>query len=180
MDGPNNLKALTTRPLSDYEREWPDSLVQWAHSSKVPASFRDCFTHLPRRISVFNLLMRIRKVVSDLYGSAGVPARSFVESRFSSIEEVLAKKITSCGALCTITAAALRQFNIPVKLVHGSIEGQNENDRHCWLQIYCPATRGWCSVDPTSDDFQISHRHHEIKTYVSWADMRADYAQGHF
>lgn len=180
MGGAYDLSILKRATLRTYERNWPTPMSHWTHAQQIPRYFRSRFFDLPGNISVFDLLMRIRKELTNLQGLNGSPAHSFAESRFSSVKKVLANKINSCGALCTITGNVLRLFNIPVKFIHGRLTWQQKNDRHCWLQIYDPIGKRWGSVDPTSDDFTISLDYKAIKEYVNWTALKADYLHGDF
>ncbi|MFH0806127.1 MAG: transglutaminase domain-containing protein [Candidatus Brennerbacteria bacterium] len=129
-----------------------------------------------------NLLDFLRRIRKFYYQKATRHARSFKESRFLTAQEILKRKIQSCGSICTIAGAVLRGNNIPIKLVHAKIRGKDDdNHRHSWLKIYNPLNKKWLDVDLTNSYLttyaEVSHAY-PFKTYRDWSELKSDYKKG--
>jgi len=100
----------------------------------------------------------------------GVSAKSFEESRFSSAEEALSKKLISCGAMTNLTAAALRSLGIPTKCVHGLLFTKDGGSLHSWVEIYFK-NFGFAPFDVTSRGFEVREGHIKLATCTDWTDL---------
>ena len=165
--------------LSDYKRSWNKSIKKWLGHANVPKDFLSR-VDLPNHVSVFVLLMRIRRVLYDIYGTKRDKAESFSDSRFASFPQILNRGMISCGALATVYGKTLRRFGIPIKFVHGKLQGQNFESRHAWLKIYDPIEKKWITADPTIGDFELSKKAIQKKIYIDWSDLKKDYLLGKF
>lgn len=112
--------------LSEYNKDFPEDIKKWIGNPEIPKKLKENLKKLPDHVSLFDLLMRIRKKLQETYGfkKSSRNAKSFEESRFSSIEEMLNNKLHSCGSVTAIYGNAIRSRNIPVKLIHGKLPDQ--------------------------------------------------------
>lgn len=171
---------LHTIRLADYSN-MGGVYTKWKYSSReVPDYFLRNFQDLPSHLSVFQLLMRIRKVLYDFYGEKPNYASTFAESRFTSISEILERKLISCGAVTCVFGLTLREFGIPTKFVHGKIKGTRPNDRHAWLKVYDPNDKKWIEIDPGTNDFSVYSDARQWRIYYNWNELKKDYEKGNF
>jgi len=165
--------------ISDYDRK-PKLHVRWRRHSPMPPYFWRQLKDLPHHLNLFQLFMRIRKVVYGLYGKKRDRAHSFADSRFTPLSQMLKRGMVSCGAITAIFGTTLRKFNIPVQFVHGKLPGQKADNRHAWLKIYDSKSDIWIIVDPGTDYFELRRGAKEIKTYFNWEELKKDYRKGEF
>lgn len=174
----NNLKNTT---LEDYQNT-KGKFKRWLLKEKIPSLFWNLIKDTDKQITVDKLVRKIDIELMKLYGEKRDTASSFVDSRFSSIPQILKRGMVSCGALSRVHSAVLRNLGIPVKLVHGKLKGQKGENRHSWLKIYNPHTKRWIEVDPTQDqrNFKPLQTARQIKIYSNWENMKDDYLKGKF
>lgn len=93
----------------------------------------------------------------------------FKTSRFISVKEILTKRQRSCGSMATVVASALRNFGVPVKLIHGRFIKDNPEMRHAWNEIW--VKNRWKSFDITQKNFSLTPYHIKLGEYVDWEEM---------
>ena len=140
------------------------------------------FKNITSETTVGELLTRINKELGRIYGKKRDKARSFADSRFTPLSNMLKRGMVSCGALSIIFATILRKFNVPTKLVHGRLRGQKGESRHAWLKLYNPKNKKWHAIDPTQPhrNFAIILSARQIKIYANWEDLKNDYKKKKF
>jgi len=130
------------------------------------------------------MIMRIKDIwLYDLYKGKNNTARSFYDSRFSSLSQMIKRKMATCGSSVKIIGIILRRFGIPVKFIHGITNSQKKSfikrrifiERHSWLEIYNPNKNEWIPVDLTEKDLNIRKDANRIKEYHDWDEMKKDY-----
>ncbi len=131
------------------------------------------------------VLLRIRESLFDLYGEERNNADSFSDSRFTSINEMIDRKLVSCGSFVKIFGTALRKLEIPVKFIHGIFEEQKNlpkeiENRHSWLEIHNPQNQEWVPIDFTEGSLELSSTAQKIKEYFNWDELKKDYDEGNF
>ncbi|MFH1170370.1 MAG: transglutaminase domain-containing protein [Candidatus Vogelbacteria bacterium] len=175
----NNIRKVK---ISDYLGNQSRNLQVWSRSEKVPKYFWNRFKDITPEITIGELLTRIDKELRKIYGKKKDLAQSFADSRFTPLPNMLKRGMVSCGALSIIFATILRKFGIPVKLVHGRLNGQRGENRHAWLKLYNSRDKKWCAIDPTQwhRNFAIKPSARQIKIYADWKELRKDYDKGKF
>lgn len=172
------MKVLNSIKISEYETD-PDIFKKWRTVGEpLPDYFWQKFQNFPKHETLFQLLTKIRKELHNLYGSKRDLGSSLGDSRFTSLPQMLERGMVSCGALTAIVGTTLRQFNIPVKFVHGKLEGSGPNDRHAWLKIYNPHQKKWITIDPGTKEFNILPTARQWKIYFDWHEFEKDYDKG--
>lgn len=148
----------------------------------VPRLFWERMKNSPSNTTLYDFLLQIREVLVDVFfDGKPVAASTIGESRFSSLEEIIAKHLYSCGNQVRFFGGVLRHFGIPVKFVHGKLDSSRENDRHAWLKIYDPKTDEWITSDPTMREFGMKDGAIERKEYFDWDnEFRRDLESGNY
>lgn len=167
---------------SDY-RGLGTSFGRWTRKKKVPAYFWKKFSTVTPDVSVGKLLKKINNELVTAYAKKKKrPAKTFADSRFTPLPEMLRRGMFSCGALAKIYATVLRNFGIPVKMIHGRIRGQRGESRHAWLKIYNPKNKRWIAVDPTQHKrgLKTIPTARQLKIYASWDELEKDYEKDKF
>ncbi|OGM97789.1 MAG: hypothetical protein A2735_01370 [Candidatus Yanofskybacteria bacterium RIFCSPHIGHO2_01_FULL_41_21] len=170
----NNFEIKT----SDLCLEEQEDQKEWLSSDEdVPNILWEKIKDLPLNISFGDFLKKIRKSLYDLYGEKRDKASSFADSRFTPLSETVERGMISCGAFSSIFGAVLRKFGIPVKLIHGILESQDEkkSNRHAWLEIFNPVSNSWFEMDPTNDNFEARNDAMRRKVYHNWLELKPDY-----
>jgi len=163
-----------------------DEFEQYSKNREsLPNKFWEKIESANEEENMMELLLKIREGLFDLYGEERNNAESFSESRFISLEEMINKKLVSCGSFAKIFGTALREFKIPVKFVHDIFEDQKKlpkelENRHAWLKIYDQKNKEWLAIDPTEDSFELRSNAEEIKEYIDWDELKEDYSEGNF
>lgn len=155
---------------------------KWLKKTKVPNYFWKKFADITPETTVDELLTKIDKELMSFYGKKRDKGRSFKDSRFTAIPQILKRGMVSCGALSRIFSAVLKNFEIPTKLVHGRIKGRTGANRHAWLKIYNPKIKKWIVIDPTKHHkkFKLSKKARQLKIYSDWSELKKDYQIGKF
>lgn len=162
-----------------------EELSEWlAVREPVPAVLNNRLSEftIEPDIDVQSFLTTVRNALFSLYGKHRDKARSFADSRFTHIDEMVRRGMVSCGALTKIIGTVLREHGVPVKYIHGEAlkkDGSAES-RHSWLAIFDPVTGAWKEVDPTQQDFGMYPEAVAIRAYHDWDELRPDYDAGRF
>ncbi len=135
---------------------------------------------------LMTVLIRMRELLFVLYGDERNNANSFADSRFTSIDEIIERKLVACGSFVKVFGTALRKLEIPVKFIHGILEEQEEKiledpeHRHSWLEIYDLQNKKWRAVDFTEESLELSPTAKKRKEYINWDELKDDYNKGDF
>lgn len=149
----------------------------------LPKKFWEKIKDADQEDNLMQVLLRIREDLYDLYGDKKNNAKSLSDSRFIPLEEMIDRHLISCGSLTKIFGTILRNFNIPVKFIHGTLERQKRSSRrslHSWLKIYNPKENKWIAIDLTNGSLELSSNAKEIKEYIDWEEFKEDYEKGDF
>jgi Transglutaminase-like superfamily len=175
-----NKDSFVFVTLGDYQGLKNPSLARWRRTKKIPTDFWNEIKDIPRGTNIAGALLSLRMLLLKNYGSKRYAAKSFSDSRFTSLSKMIARGMVSCGAFASIFGETLRNFGVPVKFIHGRYKGQKGDDRHAWLELYNPNERRWFPVDPTTQNFWRRPDARKIKTYLDWSELKKDYRKGKF
>jgi len=172
----NNFEIKTSDLCSEDQKEWLSS------DEDVPDILWEKVKDLSLGLPLGDFLKKIDKELILIYGDKRDKAKSFGDSRFTSISEMLERGMVSCGAMTKIFSAVLRKFGIAVRLVHGILSGQDPKltHRHSWLDIYDPISNSWFEIDPTVRDFKKRSDAIRRKVYHNWLELKLDYDKGEY
>ncbi len=106
----------------------------------------------------------------------GEKPKSIIESRLTSAEEALEKKLSSCGTLTTIFAAMLRHVGLEVKLIHGECK---ESVDHAWISVLNPETNQWKEYDVGRKDYKVPETNIEKMKVNSWEEIKDQLINDH-
>lgn len=168
--------------ISDFN-EKAEELRQWLSSSEqLPVKLQEIIRESSREISLEEFLKGAKKKLFNSYGDKRDKAKSFADSRFTPIDQMVERGMVSCGAMTNIFGTLLREMGVPVRFVHGSFlkEDKNKESRHSWLEIYNPLSNVWFEIDPTHPEFGMRPESKRIRVYHDWAEMKKDYDRGDF
>ena len=167
--------------LSDYEKS-KEEMEEWLVGQDIPDVLWNRMKGVDPELTLNELLGKIKKELFDIYGTKRDHAKSFADSRFTSLPEMIERGMVSCGALSNIFGNVLRKFEIPTKFIHGRYNHQTmeKEDRHSWLEIYNPLDRTWIKIDPTKNDFKVLSEAIRLKTYHDWQELHGDYDRRDF
>jgi len=173
------IKILKKIHLNDYASIKSPYIEIFGLMKGIPEKFyKECLP-LNSNSDLESFLRKINFVIYKNVGKKKRNAKSFEESRFLTVKEILRRKIISCGSKVSIFAAVLRKKGIPVKLVHGRLHGSKKTDnRHAWLKIYNPLNRKWIIVDVTQKNFSLHPKAYQLKDYQDWGELKKDYKKG--
>jgi len=154
----------------------------------LPEEFWEKLKDINKENNLNLILLRIKQELFSFYGDKRDKAKSFKDSRFTSLKDMIDRGMVTCGSMTKIFATVLRKFGIPTKMVHGILESQKKSfiksvllkNRHAWLEIYNPETKDWISIDPTRNDFSLYPDAIKIKEYHDWSELKGDYDKGNF
>ncbi len=136
--------------------------------------------------NLYQVFLRTRETLDNLYGEKKDTAKSLSDSRFTSLKEMIERGMISCGSYAKIFGTALRKFGIPVKFIHGIFEEQKNlpillEDRHAWLEFYNPQDKNWVPIDFTEGSLEPRPTAIKIKEYTNWdEEFKKDYENGNF
>lgn len=167
--------------ISDFT-EKTEGLEEWLSNNQgIPESLSE-FKTIPSDTTLGGFLKKAKDKLFSLYGDKRDHAKSFADSRFTSIDEMIERGMVSCGAMTLIFGTLLREVGIPVKFVHGGPlgEGGGKDSRHSWLEIYDPLRNDWFEIDPTDTNFKMRPGAKRINVYHDWSELRKDYEAGNF
>jgi hypothetical protein len=167
--------------LSDYQKLGED-FREWLNNvEELPEDFWEKIRNTEQGMDLRGLFNKLRKELFIVYGNERGHAKSFADSRFTSLSEMIKRRMTSCGAMTNIFGTALRNFGIPVKFIHGKLESQEgERMRHSWLELYDPKKDEWFEADPAHKNFTVFPDAKRYKTYHNWLELKEDYDRGEF
>lgn len=168
------LKKIKLKDFGEIKQD-----KRWVKKIAVPSHFLKKFRVVPNT-ALYSLLKQIDRELTKLYKGKKDTGKSFADSRFTAVSQALKRGMVSCGALTQIYAGVLRNYGIPVKLVHGRLKGQRGDSRHAWLRIYNPVNKKWVVVDPTNKNFTPLKTARQLKIYSTWKELREDYLRGRF
>jgi len=176
-----NPEILQEIKLFDYERTKEDT-EEWLVGQDIPDILWDRVKGVNPELTLGELLGKIKKELFDIYDTKRDHAKSFADSRFSSLSEMIERGMVSCGALANIFGNVLRKFKIPTKFVHGrySYQTLEKENRHSWLEIYNPLDGAWVKIDPTKNDFKVLPETIQLRAYHNWQELREDYNKRDF
>ncbi len=154
----------------------------------LPESFWLKVKNTNEEKNIDSMIVKIKQELFSLYGDKRDTAKSFQDSRFTPLSEMIERKMATCGSTTKIIGTVLRKFDIPVKFVHGILRSQQKSffkrvllkERHAWLEIYAPKTKEWVPVDLTRKDFSLYPDAIKIKEYHDWGELKGDYMKGNF
>jgi len=164
-------------------------LSEWLEiKEEIPKELWEKIKDLDKEKDLNIILLRIRQELFSFYGDKRDEAKSFKDSRFTPLSEMINRGMATCGSVTKIIGIVLRKFGIPTKFIHGILESQRKSfikrvlqkSRHAWLEIYVPKTKGWVPVDITRNDFSIYPDAEKIKEYHDWDELKVDYKKGDF
>ncbi len=166
--------------LSDYGKiEGCNS--EWIETQEIPDIIWTKVSKINSELTLRELFCNIRKELFDVYGEKRDKAKSFADSRFTSLPEMVERGMVSCGALVNIFGNILRKLGVSTKFIHGKLESQEGADyRHSWLEIYDPRCQTWIEVDPTKKDFEMASDTQRYKEYHNWQELKEDYDKGKY
>ena len=176
-----NSEALRGIKFSDYEKSKKE-INEWLIGQDIPDILWDRIKNSDPELTLGELLGKIRKELFDVYGKKREQAKSFADSRFTPLSEMIDRGMVFCGALVNIFGNVLRRLEIPTKFVHGrySYQTLEKENRHSWLEIYNPLDGTWVKIDPTKKDFKVLSEAIQLKTYHDWQELREDYGRKDF
>ena len=174
------LNILNNIKISDYQK-LENGTAEWAEAQEIPSILWDKVKQQNPELTIKELLENIRGELFSIYGKKQDKAKSFADSRFTSLPEMINRGMTSCGAMVNIFGNVLRKLGIPTKFIHGKLEHQKEvGDRHSWLEIYNPISGTWIEVDPTRDNFEMLPETLRLKVYHNWQELKEDFDKGEY
>ena len=182
------IEKLSEIKLADYI-SLGEGFSEWLKiNEEIPADFWEKLKSINEEKNLNLMLLRIKQELFSLYGEKRGKVKSFKESRFTSLQEMLGRKMATCGSVTKIIGIILRKFGIPTKFVHGILESQRKSfvkrvllkNRHAWLEIYDIKTKEWLPIDITRNDFSLYLDAEKIKEYHNWDELKVDYRKGNF
>jgi hypothetical protein len=170
----SELRRIT---LADFERVTDPAILEWAKpQEEMPEDFWAKFKDIPTDTHLFEVISHIDRELYDPERNHH-GAKSFADSRFTSLAEMIERKMVSCGAKTKIFSEVLRRLSVPVQLVHLQpiADPHNPQHKHAWIRLYNPATREWLTVDPTQTRTRYAPEeglYEELGTYHSWEELK--------
>ncbi len=176
------LNILKEIKLSDYERERLEGdVAEWLRAQEIPGVLWDRIKQQNSELTVKKLLENIRDELLSIYGKKRDKAKSFADSRFTPLPEMIDRGMVSCGSMANIFGNVLRKLGIPTKFIHGKLERQKEaGDRHSWLEIYNPHNGTWIEIDSTGKNFEMAPDALRYKIYHDWQELKEDFDKGDY
>lgn len=175
MDEIRQLKTSDYANITEDISEWVDM------REELPAYFWKKIKDTDTHVHLKEFWRRVKEELYKIYGEKRDKAKSFADSRFTPLKEMVERGMVSCGALTHIFGTVFRKFGVPVKYVHGRLDGQEgEEDRHAWLEIYDPKNKSWFEADPGHPEFGMYPEARRVKVYHDWFDLKRDYEKGEF
>ncbi|MDD3475132.1 MAG: transglutaminase-like domain-containing protein [Candidatus Dojkabacteria bacterium] len=92
------------------------------------------------------------------------------ESRLVDVDEILKRRISSCGARATVVASVFRSLCIPTKLIHGRYIETNPEMRHAWNEILLDDGT-WKAFDIFGEKREIGKYHKKEFEVVDWEEV---------
>lgn len=168
----------------------PQNLHEWLEINEpIPKEFLHKIEKVNYSGNIKNTILSVKQAMFTLYeNDKRDSAKSFRDSRFTSLEKMIDRRMATCGSATKIVGVGLRTLGIPVKFIHGILGSQKKSfikrvllkNRHAWLEVYVPATKKWMSVDVTRPDFSLFPDAEKIKEYHNWDELRLDYQKRDF
>lgn len=171
--------------IGDYAHLEDPGVGEWQQPREdMPDDFWAKFKDLSSETHMFELLSHIDRELYDPERNHH-GAKSFQDSRFTSLAEMIDRKVVSCGAKSKIFSEILRRFHVPVQLVHLTPidDPDNPMHKHSWIRILNPATKGWITIDPTRTRFRYGLEegiYQESGIYHSWTELKSDFERGKY
>lgn len=100
-----------------------------------------------------------------------ITTRNWRKSRFISAENILRKRLRTCGTMALLVACGLRHLGIPTKLINGYFAVTKEKSRHAWNEVYFPEYKKFLPMDITRLNYKISEKHIKVKECVDWEEL---------
>jgi transglutaminase/protease-like cytokinesis protein 3 len=92
------------------------------------------------------------------------------ESRLITVNDILNKRLSSCGAKATVVASVFRGLGIPTKLIHGRYVERNPNLRHAWNEMLLGDGK-WHAFDIDGKRRGISEHHQRETEVTDWEEI---------
>lgn len=162
--------------LADYRDLDDEAILEWLkNSEELPAHFWEKMKTLSGEDNINKLMDNIRYTLyHEIYNDEYTKPNSLEESRFTSLNEILEKKLASCGATSKVMTAVLRKFGVPVKLVHGQLKDPHGEGSHAWISVYQPKEKQWVEKDVTDKVFELNNEFSAAKFYHDWDELKQD------
>lgn len=133
---------------------------------KLVTEIKENMRNINKQIEVVNKTFEFLRKLQD----KGSSAKDFNEARLSTVEIVIRKKLTSCGAMTNLAASVLRSLGLPTKCVHGLIYTTNGWFLHAWTEIFFEDI-GYIPFDITTKDMKIHAGHIKLITCSDWSEL---------
>jgi len=174
--------------LSDY-LNIKQGFDEWLEIKEdLPDMFWNKIKDINREQNLNLILVQIKQELFSLYGDKRDIAKSFKDSRFTSLVDMIQRGMVTCGSSTKIIGTTLRKFGVPTKFVHGILGSQKKSfikrvllkERHAWIEIYIPKTNKWFPLDLTRKDLTLYPDAEKIKEYHDWIELKVDHDNGNF
>lgn len=165
-------ELLDSVTLGEYE-SLPESMKEWLESEEaVPSIVLERLGNLDVKLSLREILYRIRLAIIEASEGKSTKASSFEDSRFSTFESIVVRGLKSCGAHTRAIGTTLRHIGIPTRFVDGMhTEGITTHD-HAWLDIYNSRSATWIEGDTQTEDFSFDPGNERKETFHNWEELR--------
>lgn len=162
--------------ISDYDNLKNAVVRRWLRKDRVPPYFLKRFSKVSSKMSVLDLIRTTDKELMHFYGGKRDYALSFEDSRFTPIPQMLKRGMVSCGSMVAIFTAVMRNFGIPVKMVHGRVKTRGRWWWHAWIKVYNPKENHWTAIDVTRHHtgFNLKPKTRQLRIYENWKHLRME------
>lgn len=174
--------------ISDYSKS-AKQLNEWTENKEtIPENIWNAVKEAKNEKNLYEIILVIKKELLSFFGETRDTAKSFKDSRFTSLKEMINRHMTTCGSTTKIIGSILRKFGIPTKFIHGILGSQKKSffrrvllkNRHAWLSVYDPNTKKWVEFDLTQENLDLYPDAEKIKEYHDWDELKTDYKNGNF
>lgn len=169
--------TLDTITLDTYQ-DIPQEIREWLTMNEdVPPVMWEKLKDLDPRLSLRQVLERIKGVFSEACGEKSSRPDGFEESRFTSFAEIIKRGLNSCGVRVRVYGTTLRKLGIPVRFIDGTHTEGSDVYEHAWLAIYVPSVQKWLESDPGLRSFGQDPHNHRERVFHDWEELKARYEE---
>lgn len=118
-------------------------------------------------------IKKVLRVIAEEFDSEKhkiASVNNIKESRLIDTENILKKRISTCGARATVVASVFRSLGIPTKLIHGRYIEKNPQMTHAWNEILLENGK-WEAFDLFGKHRGINKFHKKELELVDWEEM---------
>lgn len=151
-----------------------DKYLQYGkYTQKPPKWLMDNVNKIDKSAIDEEYVKKVIRVIADEFDPAKheiTKTNNIRESRLINVNDILRRRLSSCGTKTTVVTSVFRNLGIPTKLIHCRYVEVNPNMRHAWNEILLENNE-WKAFDIDGKRRGISEFHLKEMEVADWEEI---------